>query len=41
MELSVDLSRYAGTKTKLSLFNQANGWADEVGYWPKIEIDND
>jgi len=41
MELSVDLSKYAGTKTKLSLFNQANGWADEVGYWPKIEIDND
>ena len=41
MELNIDLSKYAGKKTKLSLFNQANGWADEAGYWAKIEIDND
>ena len=38
VELDVDLSRYAGSKTKCSLFNLANGWSDEAGYWASIAV---
>ena len=38
MEVEVDLSSFAGQKTKLSLSNLANGWADEAGYWASIEV---
>jgi DUF1680 family protein len=38
MEVDVDLSRIAGSKAKLSLFNLANGWHDEAGYWASIKI---
>jgi hypothetical protein len=41
MEVDVDLSSFAGQKAKLSLSNIANGWADEAGYWAKIEIVTD
>jgi hypothetical protein len=41
MEVDVDLSSFAGQKAKLSLSNIANGWADEAGYWAKIELINE
>ena len=38
MEVDVDLSKFAGGKANLSLFNLANGWHDEAGYWASIEV---
>jgi len=40
MDLSVDLSFYAGKRITLELLNQANGWSDEAGYWAKIELES-
>ncbi|MHC4289203.1 MAG: glycoside hydrolase family 127 protein [Planctomycetota bacterium] len=41
MEFDIDLSMFAGKKTKLTIFNLANGGPNEAGYWAKIKIDND
>ncbi|MBI5833633.1 MAG: ADP-ribosylglycohydrolase family protein [Armatimonadetes bacterium] len=39
LEVSVDLSEYAGKTVLLELYNQANGWAWEAGYWQKIAVE--
>ena len=38
MDVSVDLSDYAGSKVDLELLNQASGWMCEVGFWAKIAV---
>jgi hypothetical protein len=38
MDVEVDLTDYAGKTVKLELFNKANNWAWEAGYWGKIEL---
>ena len=38
IDLTVDLSAYAGKTINLELFNKATGWAFEGGFWSKIEI---
>jgi len=38
LDLSVDLSAYAGKSVQLELQNKANGWASEFGYWSKIRV---
>jgi putative heme-binding domain-containing protein len=37
-DLEIDLSQFAGRKTRLELHNRANGWSWEFGYWGKVEI---
>ncbi len=34
----VDLSKFAGKEVKLQLFNQANDWAWEFGYWGRVDL---
>ena len=36
--VNVDLSKFAGSEVSMSLFNLANGWADEAGYWASIKV---
>jgi putative heme-binding domain-containing protein len=36
--LTIDLSKFAGEELKLNLFNQANDWAWEFGYWGGAKI---
>lgn len=38
VDLELDLSKFAGRKVKLSLANQANDWANEFGYWGKVDV---
>lgn len=38
IEITVDLSGFAGKETRLELINQPNGWAWEGAYWDRIEI---
>jgi hypothetical protein len=43
MDLSIDLSAYAGQTVLIELLNQANGWQVETdefetGVWAKIEL---
>jgi len=38
MVVDVDLSKFAGSEVSMSLFNLANGWHDEAGYWASIEV---
>ena len=38
MELSVDLTPYAGTKIRLSIENHPNNWMNEWAYWNKVAI---
>jgi hypothetical protein len=43
MDLSIDLSAYAGKTVLIELLNQANGWQIETGHyetgiWAKIEL---
>jgi DUF1680 family protein len=38
MTVDVDLSKFAGSEVSMSLFNLANGWHDEAGYWGSIDI---
>ncbi|MDB5341485.1 MAG: rane-bound dehydrogenase domain protein, partial [Planctomycetaceae bacterium] len=35
---NVDLSKFAGKEVKLQLFNQANDWAWEFGYWGRVDL---
>jgi len=41
MQVDVNLSKFAGGETSLSLYNLANGWHDEAGYWASIEMVTD
>jgi len=38
LNLSVDLSKFAGRRIKLSIENRANDWHNEWAYWNKVEI---
>jgi bacillopeptidase F (M6 metalloprotease family) len=38
LDVSVDLTEYAGKSVKLELQNKANDWAYEAGYWAKIVL---
>ena len=39
LEVTVDLSEYAGKTVLLELYNAANGWSWEAGYWQKIAVE--
>lgn len=38
MEISVDLSPFAGRQVKLSIENRANNWHNEWAYWNRVEV---
>jgi len=38
MDVSIDLSAYAGDAVKIELFNQPNGWERETGFWAQIDL---
>lgn len=38
MEVSVDLTPYAGKKIRLSIENHPNDWMNEWAYWNKVAI---
>ncbi|HVX14560.1 MAG TPA: PVC-type heme-binding CxxCH protein [Pirellulales bacterium] len=38
LDVSVDLSSYAGTTVAIELLNQANGWSWEFGYWDRVRV---
>ena len=38
LDVSVDLSQFAGRRIPLSIENRANDWHNEWAYWNKIEI---
>ena len=37
----VDLSKFAGREVKLQLFNQANDWNHEFGYWGRVALETE
>ncbi|MFT5301839.1 MAG: putative membrane-bound dehydrogenase-like protein [Mariniblastus sp.] len=38
LDVTVDLSKFAGKRIKLSIENRANNWANEWAYWNKVEV---
>ncbi|MDG2359932.1 MAG: hypothetical protein P8M20_09780 [Planctomycetaceae bacterium] len=38
LDVSVDLSSFAGRRINLDIENRANNWANEWAYWNKVEI---
>lgn len=38
VDVSVDLSRYAGRSVKIELINEPTGWRYEAGYWAEISL---
>ena len=38
LDVSVDLSRFAGHPVSLSIENVANDWHNEWAYWNKIQV---
>ena len=38
LDLSVDLSDFAGRKIELSIENRPNNWRNEWAYWNKVEV---
>lgn len=38
LDVSVDLTEFAGKRIKLSLENKANNWQNEWAYWNKVQI---
>lgn len=38
LNVSVDLSQFAGKRIKLTLENKANNWHNEWAYWNKVEV---
>ena len=38
LEVSVDLSNYAGQKVSLAIENRANDWHNEWAYWHEIKV---
>ena len=38
LDVSVDLSDYAGKEVEVELLNQANDWHWEAAFWGEIEI---
>jgi hypothetical protein len=41
LNLSVDLSEFAGKSVKIELHNQPNNWSGEHGFWNRAEIVKD
>ena len=41
LDVSVDLSAYAGKSVKLDLANHPSDWKWEAGYWAKIAIESE
>ena len=41
LEVTLDLTSFAGSNIKVDLDNVPNGWSWEAGYWAEIEIDKD
>ena len=41
LNVSVDLTEYAGKRIKLSIENSANNWSNEWAYWNKVSIDSE
>lgn len=41
MEVSIDLTAYAGKTVALELVNQPSGWAWEAGYWAEIAVETE
>jgi len=39
LDVTVDLSRYAGQNVLIELLNEPNGWSWEAGYWAKIDLE--
>ncbi len=40
LDVSVDLSQFAGKTVTLELINQPNGWSFEAGHWQKIAVES-
>jgi len=38
LDLSVDLSPFAGQRVNVSIENRANNWHNEWAYWNRVEI---
>jgi hypothetical protein len=38
MNVTIDLSAYAGDAVQIELLNQANGWEWETGLWAQIDF---
>ncbi len=38
LDVSVDLSKFAGRRIKLSIENRANNWRNEWAYWNKVKV---
>lgn len=38
VDLTVDLSRFAGKRVKIELKNEPTGWANEYGYWGRAAV---
>lgn len=38
LDVSVDLTEYAGQRVKLTLENKPNNWSNEWAYWNRVEI---
>jgi putative membrane-bound dehydrogenase-like protein len=41
LDVSVDLSKFAGKTIKLSIENKANDWMNEWAYWNRVSIDSE
>jgi hypothetical protein len=41
LNVSVDLSRFAGERVNLTLENRANNWQNEWAYWNTVEVVNE
>lgn len=39
LDVTVDLSRYAGQNVRLELLNEPSGWSWEAAYWAQIEME--
>ena len=40
MELSVDLTSYAGKDIRVELLNQPTGHGNQAGYWAKVDVNS-
>ena len=38
LDVTVDLSEYAGKKVQLTIENRANNWRNEWAYWNEIKV---
>ena len=38
LDVSIDLSKFAGRRIKLSIENRANNWRNEWAYWNKVKV---